>query len=73
VEIKGADDPLAAAQPEASINTTARTHPSMGSNSRNGLCVINGLILGMTLLGLNKRIPTIWRRTVSKVESAANH
>lgn len=51
----------------------ARTHPSIGSNGRSGLHAIVGLILGLTLLGLNKPIASIWRRTVSKVEFSANH
>lgn len=50
----------------------ARTHPSIGSNSRSGLCVMIGVILGVILLGLNKPIRSIWRRTVSKVASPAN-
>jgi hypothetical protein len=32
-----------------------------------------GVILGVILLELNKPIRSIWRRTVSKVESSANH
>ena len=30
----------------------ARTHPSIGSNSRSGLCVMIGVILGVILLVL---------------------
>ncbi|CUS33367.1 hypothetical protein COMA1_11117 [Candidatus Nitrospira nitrosa] len=64
---------MATAQPEASIKAMASTHPSIGSNGPSGLHAIVGLILGLTLLGLNKPIASIWRRTVSKVEFSANH
>lgn len=64
---------MATAQPDASINTMASANLFLSSNSWDSPHSASGFILLIILLKLNKPIPSIWRRTVSKVASPANH